>query len=195
MNDKVLQQLISGQYYHIYNKGNNNEKLFFTEANYTYFLEKFTEHLYEFVKIYSYCLLPNHFHFLIKVENEKINLTGFKNLSGLKTRTISQAFSNFFNSYTKSINKQEVRLGNLFHRPFKRKLIDKDEYLISVICYIHRNPIHHGLVQSLDEYIWSSYKSILQNDNRIINIKDVLQWFNGKDNFIEFPLNDFKEIN
>lgn len=83
MEGKTTQKLIAGNYYHIYNKGNNNERLFAREENYDYFLNKFKKHLHGFIDIYSYCLLPNHFHFLIKVVNEKIDLTGFQKLSGL----------------------------------------------------------------------------------------------------------------
>ncbi|MEO6695140.1 MAG: hypothetical protein ABIY50_04980 [Ignavibacteria bacterium] len=179
MQDKVTQELISGNFYHIFNKGNNNEIIFYKERNYEYFLKKFKEHLKDFLKIYSYCLLPNHFHMLIEVKEEKIKQAGFN-----KERTISQAFSNFFNSYSKSINKQENRFGNLFNRPFKRKSLKRQQDVTGVICYIHRNPLHHGIVNDYTQYIWSSYSKILDRNKDLIEVNTVIEWFGGVKDFI-----------
>ena len=57
-----------GNFYHIYNRGNNKENIFFEEKNYYYFLKKFDEYLSAFSDVYAYCLMPNHFHFLIKIK-------------------------------------------------------------------------------------------------------------------------------
>jgi putative transposase len=66
------EKLESGYYYHIYNQGNNRENIFFKEKNYDYFLHLFKKYIVPITETYAYCLLPNHFHFLlrIKIENE-----------------------------------------------------------------------------------------------------------------------------
>ncbi len=148
-----------GHFYHIYNHSNGKDNLFLSEDNYKYFLEKFKEYIAPFSETYAYCLMPNHFHFLIKLNNEStifswlqlnekiadysLDLTGFKNLSGLAiadfnpfSAHLSKQFSNFFNSYSKSLNKQESRIGSLFVRSFKRKLISSEEQLKDTILYI-----------------------------------------------------------
>ena len=72
--------LHEGKFYHIYNRGNNRETLFYTEANYKYFLKKYDKYLSEYIDTYAYCLLPNHFHLLISVKElkdiplEKVNI-------------------------------------------------------------------------------------------------------------------------
>ena len=57
-----------GSFYHIYNRGNNKEKIFFEEKNYRHFLKLFDKYLSPYVDVYAYCLMPNHFHFLIRVK-------------------------------------------------------------------------------------------------------------------------------
>jgi hypothetical protein len=101
-------------------------------------------------------------------------------------RTISQAFSNLFNCYTKAINKQENTNGNLFQRPFKRIVIDRNEYLLRVVYYIHQNPVHHGLCDNMECYRWSSYYFITNKIRSFLNTKDVLDWFGS--------MKEFKEI-
>jgi len=66
--DKYSLPLEGGKFYHIYNQGNNRENIFYSSDNYEYFLHKFDEYLSDFVDVYAYCLMPNHFHFLIRVK-------------------------------------------------------------------------------------------------------------------------------
>jgi len=178
--DKSNLKLIPGNFYHIYNKANNPGIIFFKERNYYYFLEKFQKYLNYYLQVFAYCLLPDHFHFLVKIINDKKDQIA----EHKKEETISKAFSNFFNSYSKSINVQENRFGNLFSRPFKRKFIKNQNYLTNIICYIHRNPLHHGIVSDFSNYKWSSYSKILNNENHFLESKSVLEWFGGKDEYI-----------
>ena len=83
-----------GQYYHIYNRGNNRENIFIEERNYRYFLQLYAKHVAPVADTYAYCLLRNHFRLLVRIKDpDHPDLTGFENLSGLKPRSPSQAFS------------------------------------------------------------------------------------------------------
>ena len=185
--DKFTVPLFKGNYYHVYNRANSGQRLFYREENYDFFLSKFSHYLSGFAELYSFCLLPNHFHLLIKVEKEVRDLTGCKNLSGPNKahKNITQAFSNLFNCYTKAINKQESKYGNLFQRPFKRVVIDKNEYLLRAIYYIHQNPIHHGLCDNMECYRWSSYYFITNKIKSFLSSEAVLNWFGGMTEFRE----------
>src|SRR5690606_28505360 len=79
----------------------------------------------------------------------------------MKEKKPTPHFSHLFNAYTKHLNEKCNRHGNLFQRPFKRKRIDDEDYLRQVILYIHHNPVHHGFVNHLSEYPWSSYHTCL----------------------------------
>ncbi|MBD0287331.1 MAG: hypothetical protein ICV79_18180, partial [Flavisolibacter sp.] len=84
--------------YHIYNQANGNENLFREERNYPFFLERYKTHLQPVARTYAWCLMPNHFHLMIRIRKEEeivADLTGFGNLSGL----VSQRFSSLFNAY------------------------------------------------------------------------------------------------
>jgi len=78
-------------FYHIYNRANGNENIFFKDENYLFFLKKYKEYISPICNTYCYCLMPNHFHFLIEIKNEEElksyfknkDITGFQNLSGL----------------------------------------------------------------------------------------------------------------
>lgn len=164
--------LIANRFYHIYNRGNNKEAIFLEEKNYSYFLNLMKTHLSPVSKIYSYCLLKNHFHLLIEtreIEDDK---------------NISRAFSNLFNAYAKAINKSYCRTGSLFQDRFQRKLIKDEAYLKTLIIYIHLNPEKHGLVEDYRKYKYSSFPSLIVERPSSIERQAVLNYFDGRENFI-----------
>lgn len=168
------EDILPGNYYHIFNRANGDSLLFYRDENYEYFLRKLVQYLSDYLVIFSYCLLPNHFLLLVFVKEN------------IKEINLSKVFSNFFNSYAKSINKQELRNGSLFQRPFKMKVISNHDYIKIVVNYIHRNPIHHGICENVPEYEWSSYKSIKNRDSSFVDVNSVLEWFAGIDDFDHF---------
>ncbi len=165
------ENLTSDRYYHIYNRGNNNENLFKENKNYIFFLNLMKKHLVEVTEILSYCLLKNHLHLLIKTKEN------------CDDQKISQKFSNFFNSYSKSINKAYNRNGSLFQDRFSRKKIDTESYLRELIIYIHLNPTHHGFTNDFSTYSHSSFESLISTKKTLLARKFVLELFRDKENF------------
>ena len=148
-----------GAFYHIYNRGNNKEKIFFNRDNYLYFLTKARKHLLPHFDILAYCLMPNHFHFLVYQESLDFNKNYSKDLNIM------------LRSYTRGVNIQQDRIGSLFQKHTKFKLLNPTEDNISnnlsrndieypFICfhYIHQNPQRAGLVVSPEEWEFSSYQ-------------------------------------
>jgi hypothetical protein len=100
-------------------------------------------------------------------------------------------------SYSKSFNKQYSRRGGLFERHLKRVPVTTEEYLIWLIFYIHRNPVHHHYSNDFRTYPWSSYLSLVSNKNTDLKRDEILELFSGKKRFISFHernISDFKEI-
>ena len=127
--------------YHIYNRANGDELLFRNQDNYRFFLEKAKTYLAPIAEFYTYCLMPNHFHFLLRFKSEKElqeNLAGFQNLQGLD-KLPAQILSNFLNGYAKAYNKIYNRKGSLFMRNAGRVKVQTDEYLKELIKYIQSN--------------------------------------------------------
>lgn len=90
----------------------------------------------------------------------------------------------FFNAYTLAINKRFKRTGSLFEKPFERKLIKNESYLLQLILYIHNNPKSHGVVKNVEDYKWSSYQAILSNSPTKLQRDKVLEYFEDRENFI-----------
>ncbi len=131
----------SGHYFHIYNRGNNDENIFFEKENYTYFLKLIKKYLLPIGDVYSYCLLPNHFHIIFKFKEDSELETDGKG----KEPVLHQPFSNMLNAYTKAINKRYKRKGSLFQEHLKRIKISEEKYLMNLIIYVNTNPSHHQI--------------------------------------------------
>jgi len=192
------QPLYPGNYYHIYNRGNNRENLFYKPENYFYFLRRYGYYLNNYLETYAYCLLPNHFHLLVKIKqkDELLNLPGFQNLEGLSS-DISRKFSNFFNGYSKAINKQQNRVGSLFPKNFKRIRVDNYKYLITLLYYIHANPQLHGLIEDFKDWPYSSYNRYLELNKSHLPKNEVLSWFGSLKEYEIYHsrVQNIKEIN
>ncbi|PWG06844.1 transposase [Polaribacter aquimarinus] len=168
------EKILTDNYYHIYNRGNNGDDIFYEEKNYDYFLILIKKYLLPICEIYAYCLLKNHFHILLRIKDTVDNP--------------SQHFSNLFNAYTKAMNKKYNRTGSLFEKPFKRIKITDENYLKTLILYIHLNPEHHQISKDFNNYKYSSYKSIISSKETHIQRNTVLEYFDGIDNFTDTHL-------
>ncbi len=173
-------------FYHIYNRGNNKENIFLCDANYEYFLKKYYKYLNNFVEVYAYCLMPNHFHFLIKVK-KYVKYDKTESTSKTTLRPIVKAFRDFFIVYSKSFNNMYSRTGSLFQYKFKRKVITDINYFIRVIAYIHNNPVRNKLCEKVSDWKYSSYSAIISNKKTSVKRNDVLEFFgNSKKEFEEY---------
>jgi putative transposase len=131
-------------FYHLYNRSNNKELIFKEKENYLYFLNKYRRYLQKDINTIAYCLMPTHFHFLIFIKSEQI-------------KEIRHSIGLWLSSYTKAINKKYQRHGNLFQQHTRTILIDDQRYLLTLIAYIHQNPLRSKLVSELSQWPYSSY--------------------------------------
>ncbi len=182
-----LETLSFGKYYHIYNCGINGCKIFWESDNFEYFLTLYNRYISQIAETYAWVLMPNHFHFLVRIkEKEEIisDLSGHKNLTGLmKLKYPHQHFSNFFNAYTKAVNKRLSRHGALFERPFRRKQILNSYWMKQNVLLIHNLPVEFKLVKHPADYTWSSYQTCLSDKPTKLQRESVLEWFGNKSNF------------
>ena len=176
---KYTESLESDRFYHVFNRGINGGRIFSEKKNYLYFLVLLQKYLQPISNFYSFCLLPNHFHFLlqIKSQNDLKENVDYKSL-------ISKQFSHFFNAYSQAYNKSVGRTGRLFEQPFRRIQIDSDDYLRKTVLYIHNNPKKHSIEEAIEQYAYSSYQIILQQKESFICSNEVLEWFEDVENFI-----------
>lgn len=165
-----LETLNKDCFYHIYNRGNNGDNIFKEEENYIYFLGLVEKYLIDKVSIYAYCLMKNHYHILLRIEDEE---------------RITQSLSNLFNAYAKAFNKATNRTGSLFEKHFKRIKVNSEDYLKALVVYIHLNPQYHQFVRNFSDYSYSSYRTLISdNTNTFLNKAEVIELFGDRDNFI-----------
>lgn len=136
----------SGEFYHIYNSAVGKDKLYSLSDNFRFFLDRFHFYTREILSVYSFCLLSNHFHFLLKIHDS------------VGDDVVSEQMRKLYISYAKAYNREQKRRGTLFNKHLKRVVIESDEQLFWTIYYIHRNPVHHFITNGYQKYPWSSFQ-------------------------------------
>jgi REP element-mobilizing transposase RayT len=190
---------------HIFNRGNNKEKIFLDEQDCKAFLFRFglalgfnedelqkesflslphsrvriTNTNKNDFRLHVFCLMPNHFHLIVEQ---------------LRDVLISNLILKVCTSYAMYFNKKYKRVGHVFQDKFKAVLIEDDPQLMWTSAYIHMNPIKDGIVKSPELYKWSSYKDYVGERNLSIITKDLLlELFGDKNSFKKETLNYFKK--
>ncbi len=146
----------AGEYYHIYNRGNNLQSIFFERENYLFFLRRVREYLIpNDVVVVAYCLMPNHCHLLIGIQQTS---EVPKTSEAWEVSSVSTEMMRLSVSYTKAMNKRYQRVGVLFQGPFQAVHVDGNEYLLHLSRYIHLNPVTARLVEWPEDWEFSSYR-------------------------------------
>ncbi len=153
---------IAGYYYHIYNRGNNREGVFFEVDNYVYFLRGIKKYLRPVADVMAYCLMPTHYHLLIRVKRAGQTSEVLKTS---EVSNVSRAMQKLSISYTKAINKRFDRVGSLFQGAFQAKHIQNRHHLCNLCVYIHANPVKDGLVACVEDWPYSNYPEWLGERN------------------------------
>ena len=128
---------------HLFNRS-NNEEIVFRTGKIIYFLKKYRFHLQDLVGTIPYCLMPTHFHFIVRVATTD-------------EAAIQKRIGLLLSGYTKAINKQYRRHGGLFQPHTKAKEIFDVRYLLTAISYVHQNPIRAKKVVKFEDWPYSDY--------------------------------------
>jgi len=155
--------------YHVYNRGNNQQTLFHNDEDYHSFLRYTRQFILPHTHILAWCLMPNHFHFLLSTTDESIVE---KKSGGLVLQQLTYGIKQLLSSYTKSFNVRDKRSGNLFQQKTKAKSL-KDhtsDYSQTAFFYIHQNPWVAKIVSSIEEWPYSSYPDFIgSREGTIVN--------------------------
>lgn len=194
---EIKEPIVHGNYYHIYNRGNNGIDVFLENENYNHFLRLYAKYIEPVAETYAWCLLKNHFHLLVRIKDKTEideNELSYNTTEKPKTIDPSRQFSHLFNAYTQAINKRHNRTGSLFETTFERKLVSSEKYFQQLIYYIHNNPVHHGFVKQMSLYPWSSYETVISDKPTKLRREEVVEIFGDVENFI-FYHNQQQNIN
>jgi len=176
-------KLCPGEYYHLYNRGHNRERIFYERENFLFFLRRMRKHLTPILDVVAYCLMYTHYHLLVRGKAQTSEV--------LETSEVSTAVSNammrFSVSYTKAINRRYDRVGALFQGAFQAKHVGDDRYLVHLSRYIHLNPVLSGLVERPEEWEFSSYQDYVGlRDGTLPRSEIVLSQFPSPESYREF---------
>jgi putative transposase len=188
------QPLFPNQTYHLFSRAVGSEKLFLSPDNYLFFLQKLKQHTSSVCKLYCYALLPNHFHLLVKIDDDE---TVIKHVEEIKKVVyqpnqhnicdfIMERFSNYLNSYSKAFNIKHQRKGALFMDYLKRSKVNLSTDFTNYVWYIHKNAVHHKIAKAVGEWRYDSYNSLVSNAPNALLRDEVIDWFGDKQSFIEF---------
>ncbi|NIM96190.1 MAG: transposase [Anaerolineales bacterium] len=164
-------------YYHVYNRGCGGETIFTRRRNYEFLLGRVETYLTDYpLGMIAYCLMPNHYHFLLSSE---------------ETYSLSRFVQRLFNSYTQAFNKQQRRRGTLFEGRARRVHVDTDKYVIHLCRYIHLNPVKAGLVEGPGEWPYSNFHEwVGQRQGILIDQEFVKQYFSKPEEYEEFVFSE-----
>lgn len=187
--------LVNGEVYHVFNRGSEKKNIFLQSRDYGRYIKTFYYYQFEgpkprlsllnknnftrfspnsnskLIEILSYCLMPNHIHFLLKQ---------------LKINGISIFMSQVSNSYTKYFNIKYKRVGALLQGVFKNKIVQSNEQLMHLSRYIHLNPVVSGLVSQPENYTWSSYREYAEGISGYCSTDLVMSLFSSRKEYCEF---------
>lgn len=158
---------IAGAFYHVMARGNRKQHIFYGDKDYEVYLRLMRKYSQRYnVEVHGYALMPNHVHMLLRMGAVPIA----KFMQGLQQ------------SYTQYFNKAHFTVGHVFQGRYKSLYVDRDEYLLELIRYIHINPVKDGLVEEPTKYRWSSHRSYFLNKPTFVKtsyIKNLLAEYGG----------------
>lgn len=217
-----MEKLVPNKTYHIFNHANGFENIFIEEENYRFFLDKYKLYITPIAETYAYCLMPNHFHLVVRIRRKEVIAELMRNKNNFETNNfskvsfdfgevrevdevkisdndiekfLSKQFSNLFSSYTQSFNRMYKRMGSLFIKNFKREVILDKEYFMNAIVYTHRNPIHHGFCERFNDWSYTSYCEIKEQKSEMVEVKKMVAIFKSKEFFVDFHQQNLDKFN
>jgi len=157
------ENFVNGSCFHIYNHAVEHLNLFRVNNDYLRVLSRFKQKILTYpATIFSYCLMPNHYHFFIRQDSDV---------------PIYKIFNDIFSGYTLYYNHKYSRKGTLFRSPLQHKIIATEEYFIRLSLYIHFNPVKSNLVKRPEDWIYSNYLEWIGKRKGKLFCKEVWDWF------------------
>jgi len=166
---------IPNNYYHVYNRGAHKNYIFRNDADYLFLLKYVKKELERCaITVIAYCLMDNHYHFLLRQDGDI---------------EISKFMQAVFNVYTKAFNTKYKHSGTLFEGSFKAIRVERDEYLLHLCRYIHRNPLEAGLVVKPEQWHYSNYAEFIGKRNgTLVDTSFVKENFGSPEEYEEFVM-------
>lgn len=151
---RIARGFVGGLIYHVLNRGNDGKKVFHKEKDYKAFIDLFKEAKNRYcVKIFGYCLMPNHFHLVLAPHTGK---------------ELSKLMQWLLTSHVRRYHRHYGSTGHVWQGRFKSFIIQEDNHLLTVLRYVERNPVRAGLVGGAKDWLWSSHRERIGEKPRLL---------------------------
>ena len=192
-------------FYHIYNHAGSGKNIFKDHLDYIQFLKGMEKYFNDYMSINAYCLMPNHFHLLVRIKEKEVIDSNFGVIDSNAKRNylkneidinalIEDQFRRWFSSYALKYNNKYKDRGQLFLNRFKRIQICEVFKFEYMLCYIHHNPIHHKFRYEYRSWEYSSYNYYVNNIESVLDKKYVLERLGNIEAFRKLHENFKKEM-
>jgi putative transposase len=173
-------KFLPGNIYHVYNQGNNKQDLFTEDFQFSYFLQLYKQYIALHCETLAWCLMNNHFHFMIYTDSR---CAALKKQGGLFLDPIVNGFRKLLSTYAHEFNIKNNRSGSLFRPKTKSICLNdeadlnntygsKEDYYLNTFNYIHNQAVEAGIVKSAEMWKWSWYRSYMGlRKNSLCNIE------------------------
>ncbi|MEM1271401.1 MAG: hypothetical protein AAGI08_15260 [Bacteroidota bacterium] len=188
---KPLPEFVAGEFYHVYNQGNNRDATFLDEKDYREFVLRLRHYLDEYLEVFSYCLMGNHYHLVVRVRDRQLVYEAAlrDDMDGPKMSVhaiVCERLRRFVLSYVAYVNRRHARKGSLFSPKPQRKLVDEIDYLKHLVYYVNANPELHGFTDDFTSYPFSSWAELDCGYGAWIPVETVYEWYDGRAGLLRY---------
>ena len=176
---RISRGLADGHCYHVLNRGNGRQEIFHKEGDYRVFIDLLFEMTKRYsIQLFAFCLMPNHFHLLLRA---------------VLADDLSRGLQWLMTSHVRRYHRYYGTSGHVWQGRFKSFIVQEDAHLLTVARYIEGNPLRADMVSTLAEWPWSSYRESSGEVGRTITVplpcEPPLDWRN----FVKTPLADIEQ--
>jgi len=144
---RIARGIVNGCIYHVLNRGNGQQNVFHKDRDYEAFIDLIGEAKARYpVKIYAYCLMPNHFHLV---------------LLPIKAQELSKWMQWLMTSHVRRYHRHYGGSGHIWQGRYKSFIIQENAHLLTVLRYVEGNPVRAGLVHTARDWVWSSHQEVI----------------------------------
>lgn len=176
---RVIRGLVDGFVYHVVNRGNSRQEVFHKDQDYEAFVDLMGEAKVRYsVKIFAYCLMPNHFHMVLMPN---------------RAEELSKWMQWLMTSHVRRYHRHYGTSGHVWQGRFKSFVIQKDIHLLMVLRYVDGNPVRAGIVSSAKDWVWSSHREVIDEKPRLLVDEIPIELPENWSRYVDEPLTD-KEL-
>ncbi|MFB0527135.1 MAG: transposase [bacterium] len=173
---RITRGLVDGFVYHVLNRGNGGRGIFNKDQDYRAFADLIKEAKARYaIKIFAYCLMPNHFHMVV---------------APIRAEELSKGMQWLMTSHVRRYHQHYGTSGHIWQGRFKSFIIQQDNHLLTVLRYVEGNPVRAGVVNSAKDWLWSSHGETISEKSRLLLDEIPIELPEDWNGYVDEPLTE-----